>query len=257
MIRQMLFGAAAVILVVNMFMHSGASSAPMVFTAASSGISSVPSVQPPVQSTHPAAVTVEALQAQLQARDAQIRRLEDEVAASSSMPPGGAAEPSPSKTCAELRERHGVVVGESWGTLSVDGQNRWNELACDQKLATSAVTAPPQTAAATEPPVVATTEQVPEAERVIVPEGDPLPAQLRQLRRGTDIFVSFASSSMAPFALNWVANLRKSGVKTQLLGTLDDKMLTICKDQGIMVRTTAHPCTLVCHRPVLVLGPPP
>ena len=46
----------------------------------------------------------------------------------------------------------------------------------------------------------------------------------------------------APFALNWVANLRKAGIglssstSTQvLIGALDDKMESLCKEQGIFV----------------------
>ena len=35
-----------------------------------------------------------------------------------------------------------------------------------------------------------------------------LPPPLNTLEPGTDIFVSFSSASMSPFALNWVANLR-------------------------------------------------
>ena len=85
-------------------------------------------------------------------------------------------------------------------------------------------------------------EVVPLAERVTVPPGDYLPDELRAMRKGTDLFISFASANMAPFALNWVANLRRAGIglststSTQvLIGALDDKMENICKEQQIYV----------------------
>jgi len=51
-----------------------------------------------------------------------------------------------------------------------------------------------------------------------------LPPPLNTLEPGTDIFVSFASASMAPFALNWVANLQKAGINELLVGALDAEM---------------------------------
>ncbi len=60
-----------------------------------------------------------------------------------------------------------------------------------------------------------------------------LPAALANLPVGSDIFISFASGSMAPFALNWVANLRKAGVVGVLVGALDEKMLNVCEENGI------------------------
>ena len=96
---------------------------------------------------------------------------------------------------------------------------------------------PPPPAQAAEP-----AEVVPESERVVVPANENLPAALRAMRKGTDLFISFSSANMAPFALNWVANLRRAGIglasstSTQvLIGALDDKMEGICKAQGIFV----------------------
>jgi hypothetical protein len=66
-----------------------------------------------------------------------------------------------------------------------------------------------------------------------VPAGEPFPASLRGLPRGSDLFISFSSKSMAPFALNWVANLRKAGVEYYLVGALDEQILSICNEQGI------------------------
>ena len=57
---------------------------------------------------------------------------------------------------------------------------------------------------------------------------------LKRYRPGSDIFVSFASGSMAPFALNWVANLRKAGIDEVLLGSLDDSMLKIAAEQVVV-----------------------
>ena len=96
---------------------------------------------------------------------------------------------------------------------------------------------PPPPAQAAEP-----AEVVPESERVVVPANENLPAALRAMRKGTDLFISFSSANMAPFALNWVANLRRAGIglasstSTQvLIGALDDKMEGICNAQGIAV----------------------
>ena len=73
---------------------------------------------------------------------------------------------------------------------------------------------PPQLAAASAseliavhmppPPPSVEAEEVPLAERVVVPPGETLPPRLAAMRKGTDLYVSFASSSMAPFALNRV-----------------------------------------------------
>ena len=71
------------------------------------------------------------------------------------------------------------------------------------------------------PPPPPPAEVVPLAERVVVPEGETLPEEMRMMRKGTDLFVSFASASMAPFALNWVANLRRAGLHSVLVGALD------------------------------------
>ena len=63
-----------------------------------------------------------------------------------------------------------------------------------------------------------------DSELVRVPAGEPFPASLRGLPRGSDLFISFSSKSMAPFALNWVANLRKAGVEYYLVGALDEQI---------------------------------
>lgn len=64
-----------------------------------------------------------------------------------------------------------------------------------------------------------------------------LPPPLNTLEPGTDIFVSFASASMAPFALNWVANLRRAGINEVLVGALDAEMYSICESNGIPTLT--------------------
>jgi len=68
-----------------------------------------------------------------------------------------------------------------------------------------------------------------------VPPGETLPESLRMARKGSDLFISFSSSSMAPFLLNWIANLRRSGVTKLLVGALDPKMEEICRQNGIDV----------------------
>jgi hypothetical protein len=64
-----------------------------------------------------------------------------------------------------------------------------------------------------------------------------LPPPLNTLEPGTDIFVSFSSASMAPFALNWVANLRRAGINEVLVGALDAEMYSICESNGIPTLT--------------------
>ena len=220
-------------------------------------------------------MTTESLSAQVRERDAQIRRLEAALsdvggvhattleAGAAHQPAGTSSQEAPaSSQCVKMRNLHGVVVGETWGSLSIEDQQRWTDLSCDRVLASTARGASPAPAPAGQsvPPPPARLQSVQArreregdvvrgsgaptsvlADQVLVPEGDELPQQLRHLPRGTDLFISFASASMAPFALNWVANLRRSGVKQMLLGTLDEKMLTICKEQGIMVRACARP----------------
>jgi hypothetical protein len=87
------------------------------------------------------------------------------------------------------------------------------------------------------PPPPEKVEFVPESERVTVPEGEDLPDSLRMARKGTDLFVSFSTHNMASFALNWVANLRRAGIKQFLIGALDDKIKAILIEQGIPTMT--------------------
>ncbi|KAL1518521.1 hypothetical protein AB1Y20_002810 [Prymnesium parvum] len=225
MMRELLFAAAALLLLVNFLMHSGSSSRPATFSAAQSA---------DALSHHKLDGIVEELQSQHQRSDHQLQHLADRPADTEADIRSAKPSSVASLSCAQMREQYGVVIGESWGSLSIDGQRHWNELACDATLQEAALVAASHASSPVEGPTTPGSAEPTDPERVIVPEGDALPAQLRQLRRGTDLFVSFASSSMAPFALNWVANLRKAGVKTQLLGTLDEKMLRICEEQGIM-----------------------
>jgi hypothetical protein len=126
--------------------------------------------------------------------------------------------------------------------------------AVSSALESTVVQRPPQSAAVTAaaiievhmppppPPLSQSVEVVPLAERVEIPEGEEVPDALRVMRKGTDLFISFSSANMAPFALNWVANLRRAGIGVQgstntqvLIGALDDKMEKICKEQGVYV----------------------
>ena len=75
-------------------------------------------------------------------------------------------------------------------------------------------------------------EVVPPAERVEVPEGESLPDELRAMRKGTDLFISFSSASMSAFALNWVANLKMTGITQILVGALDEQMMGACAAAG-------------------------
>eukprot|EP00908_Phaeocystis_cordata_P010200 Transcript_21042.p1 GENE.Transcript_21042~~Transcript_21042.p1 ORF type:complete len:807 (+),score=158.02 Transcript_21042:127-2421(+) len=70
-------------------------------------------------------------------------------------------------------------------------------------------------------------------ELVDVPPDTVFPDKLRKCTKGSDLFISFSSGSMAAFALNWVANLRKTGITQILVGALDDKMLSIAEEEGV------------------------
>ena len=43
-------------------------------------------------------------------------------------------EPLAKKQCEQLQQRHGVVIGSSWGSLPNDCQSLWNRLRCDDAL---------------------------------------------------------------------------------------------------------------------------
>ncbi len=96
--------------------------------------------------------------------------------------------------------------------------------------ATAAPTPAAATRVATVPAVAAAVPAVPPGPAARSTDDDPL----KRYRPGSDIFVSFASGSMAPFALNWVANLRKAGIDEVLLGSLDDSMLKISAEQVVV-----------------------
>ena len=70
-------------------------------------------------------------------------------------------------------------------------------------------------------------------ELVDVPTDLVFPDALRKSLKGSDLFISFSSGSMAAFALNWVANLRRTGITQVLVGALDEKMLEIASTEGI------------------------
>ena len=76
-------------------------------------------------------------------------------------------------------------------------------------------------------------EEVPPDERVNVPADEVFPDELRRCRKNSDLFISFSSASMSTFALNWVANLRLSGINQFLVGALDAKMLDIATSAGV------------------------
>lgn len=230
MIRQSLFGAAALLLALNWWFHSSPAARPA--SAAEPQPLPAAAAPMPIRSSVDSP-TVTSLNAQLDETKAELQQLREAIKQRGSSPvstarPAGSIS---SLSCAQMRESFGVIIGKDWGSLPAEGQQRWQELSCDQLSHAHAEQS--ISGAAAQPQAIA--ERGQSAAAVDVPDGDSLPAELRQLPRGTDLFISFASSSMAPFALNWVANLRKAGVKTQLVGTLDDKMLTICREQGIMV----------------------
>ena len=63
---------------------------------------------------------------------------------------------------------------------------------------------------------------------VVTTEKDKLPANLQNLPEGTDIMVTFATGSVATMACNWVATVRRAGVKEVVIGALDQEMMDAC-----------------------------
>ena len=88
-------------------------------------------------------------------------------------------------------------------------------------------------AAPTSTAVVLRDEAAVGGELVDVPTDLVFPDALRKSLKGSDLFISFSSGSMAAFALNWVANLRRTGITKVLVGALDEKMLEIATAEGI------------------------
>ncbi len=73
---------------------------------------------------------------------------------------------------------------------------------------------------------------------VVTASRDKLPAQVRDLPRGTDLFVTFATGSVATMATNWILATRKAGLENVLLGALDEQMMEACAQHAV-------PCVLI------------
>ena len=92
-----------------------------------------------------------------------------------------------------------------------------------------------------------------------------LPADVRALPAGSDLFVTFATGSVATMALNWVATARAAGVKELLIGALDEQMMDACAAASAkparplaarspLVRPTARPvCRCAAHAAPCIL----
>ncbi len=48
-----------------------------------------------------------------------------------------------------------------------------------------------------------------------------------------DLFITFGSSSLLPFVLNWVAALRHHGVWRLMVGALDEELRAACEASGV------------------------
>ena len=103
----------------------------------------------------------------------------------------------------------------------------------DAPKAVASVGTPSEAAPASTAVVLRDEAAVGEGELVDVPTDLVFPDALRKSLKGSDLFISFSSSSMAAFALNWVANLRRTGITKVLVGALDEKMLEIASAEGI------------------------
>ena len=73
---------------------------------------------------------------------------------------------------------------------------------------------------------------------VVTAPKERLPSNIRDAPAGTDIMVTFATGSVATMAANWVATVRRVGVKEVLIGALDQSMMDMCEKDNI-------PCILI------------
>ena len=53
------------------------------------------------------------------------------------------------------------------------------------------------------------------------------------IKRGADVFVTFATGSLQAFALNWVHYIRQSNLSPYMIGALDQAMFDLCVERGI------------------------
>ena len=58
-------------------------------------------------------------------------------------------------------------------------------------------------------------------------------ANLSTALGSADIFITFGSSSLLPFVLNWVAALRHHGVWRLMVGALDEELRAACEASGV------------------------
>ena len=58
-------------------------------------------------------------------------------------------------------------------------------------------------------------------------------ANLSTALGSADLFVTFGSSSLLPFVLNWVGTLRHHGVWRLMVGALDEEMRAACEASGV------------------------
>ena len=65
-----------------------------------------------------------------------------------------------------------------------------------------------------------------------------LPRSVRELPRGSDLAVTFATGSVSTMALNWAKATVSAGLSDILLGALDESMLKACRAAGV-------PCVLI------------
>jgi hypothetical protein len=71
------------------------------------------------------------------------------------------------------------------------------------------------------------------AKHVVTTAREKLPENIRNLPKDTDIMVTFATGSVATMACNWVANVRRAGVKEVVIGALDEQMMDACRANGV------------------------
>ena len=58
-------------------------------------------------------------------------------------------------------------------------------------------------------------------------------ANLSRILGTADLFITFGSSSLLPFVLNWVGTLRHHGVWRLMVGALDEEMRAACEASGV------------------------
>lgn len=87
---------------------------------------------------------------------------------------------------------------------------------------------PPRAAAPAPPPPAAATTALAVSSPPPPPPADPVDVALAGFAANSTLFVTFATSSMTLFLLNWAAHARAAGISPLLVGAFDEPVLRAC-----------------------------